>query len=144
MSTLQSFLNSLLGQFMIGGTTVSGISYFSKNFSTLAASIIGGVPIGLPSALFIDDKNVLSYLQNLSVMTFILFFVTTMSFVIMKYEKYDKYKTISISLGTWVALSIFYYIPFHLTGFPKDLTLYWEAGYKYLDHFLHNKLHILI
>jgi hypothetical protein len=110
MSTLQSFLNSLLGQFMIGGTTVSGISYFSKNFSTLAASIIGGVPIGLPSALFIDDKNVLSYLQNLSVMTFILFFVTTMSFFIMKYEKYDKYKTISISLGTWVALSILYYI----------------------------------
>jgi hypothetical protein len=49
---LEKILNSLPGQFVLGGTTVSGISYLSNQMSSLIGGIFGGIPIGLPSCVF--------------------------------------------------------------------------------------------
>ena len=52
MSALQSFVNSLPGQFIIGGLTVSGITGFSNHLNNPAlAGIIASVPIGMPSSV---------------------------------------------------------------------------------------------
>ena len=108
--SVKHFLQSELGQFVVGGTTVAGISYLAKHFSTLVAAIFGGVPIGLPSSVFIEDNKVLSYLKNSTVMAFILFLATLTAFLLKKYKKYDKYKTVSLAMLTWVALGFLYYL----------------------------------
>ncbi len=110
MSLTKEFLESEFGQFLIGGSTVAGISYLSKHFSTLIAAIFGGVPIGLPSAVFIDESKVLEYLKNSTMMSFILFFATLTAFLLKKYKKYDKYKTVSISMFAWAFFGFLYYL----------------------------------
>lgn len=108
--SLGKILNSLPGQFTIGGTTVSGISYLSNKFSPLIGGIFGGVPIGLPSSLFIDDNKVLGYLENLSVMTVILSIVTILAYFLKKYKKYDKFKVVEICMSIWFVLATIYYV----------------------------------
>ena len=110
MSSLQSFLNSQTGQFVLGGTTVSGISYISNYMSPLLGGIFGGIPIGLPSSVFIDDKKVLDYLQNLSAMTIILSIVTITAYLLKRYKNYNKYDVVKTSMGMWVLFAFIYYL----------------------------------
>ena len=106
----EELVNSLVGKFIVGGTFVSGIAFIAKHFSTLMAAIFAGVPIGLPSSLFIDEKHVLEYLENLTLMTLILFIVTLFAYLFKKYTNSDKYKTIKTTVVVWVALSFIYYL----------------------------------
>ena len=58
MSTINTFINSLPGQFLIGGITVAGINYFSNNIANSAiAGVIASVPVGLPSTIFVKDAK---------------------------------------------------------------------------------------
>ena len=107
--SIGKILNSLPGQFVLGGSTVSGISYLSNQMSPLIGGIFGGIPIGLPSCVFIDDNKVLSYLQNLSAMTLILSFVTILAYLLKKYKKYDKFLITKICMSIWSLLAIIYY-----------------------------------
>ena len=80
MSTINKFINSLPGQFLIGGLTVAGINYFSNNIANTAiAGVIAGVPVGLPSTIFVKDAKVSDYSTHLLFMTAILFFVTLLT-----------------------------------------------------------------
>ena len=103
-------INSLPGQFVLGGTTVSGISYLSNQMSPLIGGIFGGIPIGLPSSILINDKKVVSYLENLSFMTIILSIVTILAYYFIRYKKMNKNKAILISMGAWFLLAALYYI----------------------------------
>lgn len=110
MSKLQNFLNSQGGQFIIGGSTVSGISFLSNNMGPLLGGIFGGIPIGLPSAVFIDDKKVSSYLGNLSFMSIILSTVTLIAYYLITYKKMDKNQAIKISMTLWFLFAFIYYL----------------------------------
>ena len=106
---IKQLLNSFLGQFVIGGTTVSGISYLSNNVNPLLGGIFGGIPIGLPSAIFVDNNKVLRYLQNLSIMTVILSCVTILAYVLKLYNYTTQY-TIGVSMFLWFVIAFIYYI----------------------------------
>ena len=110
MLKIQDFLNSTPGQFIIGGTTVSGISYLSNFMNPLLGGIFGGIPIGLPSSVFIDDNKVLSYLENLSVMTIILSIVTISGYLLKKHTKKSKYEIIKITMSIWGITALIYYL----------------------------------
>ena len=106
---IKQFLNSLFGQFIIGGLTVAGIAYFSNNINNSAiAGLIAGIPIGLPSTVFVDDKKVASYISSLLITTGILFTVTAVCWYLVHYEKFDKFKAVQYSMGIWLTLGLIF------------------------------------
>ena len=105
-SVVGEFLHSLPGQFLIGGLTVAGIAYFSNNATNPAvAGIIGALPVGMPSSIFVDDDKVASYAYNLLLMTIPLLLATLSNWYLISKLKYTKYESVGISMGVFVAIS---------------------------------------
>ena len=58
-------LNDLILPFIIGGATVAGIKYLSKNVGPEYAALLGALPVGYISTYFIkDDTKTKIYLKN--------------------------------------------------------------------------------
>lgn len=107
---IEYFVNSLPGQFIIGGTTVASISALSNIVGdTLLAGIIASIPIGMPSTIFIKGKNVKSYTWNLLVMTSVLVLATISNYILINHMEYDKYYAVGISMSVWALLGVIYY-----------------------------------
>lgn len=105
--SLHKFINSLPGQFLIGGLTVAGIGYAGNNVANKAiAGLIAAMPIGMPSSIFIDDKKVEQYAYNLLIMTFVLLAATFSNWALLKYGKMDKYKSVMISMAIFWGLGL--------------------------------------
>ena len=110
MSFIHEAMNSLPGQFMIGGATVAGISFISNHLNNpLLAGIIASIPIGMPSTIFVKDSQVLSYTWNLLVMTSVLVLATTINYYLVNHAHYDKYESAGISFAIWAGLGAVYY-----------------------------------
>lgn len=105
-SIIASFLKSLQGQFLIGGLTVAGIAYFSNNLSNAALSgIIGAIPVGMPTSVFVDDSKVEAYALNLLIMSIPLFIATFTNWFFISKMKFSKYKSVSVSMGIFLGSS---------------------------------------
>ncbi len=99
------FINSLPGQFLIGGLTVAGIAYFSNNASNpLVAGLIGALPVGMPSSVFVDDSKVEAYSLNLMLMTIPLVLATISNWYLISKMKLTKYKSVGISLTLFILI----------------------------------------
>jgi hypothetical protein len=106
-SVIGTFLKSLEGQFLIGGLTVAGIAYFSNHLSNAALSgIIGALPVGMPSSVFVDDSKVEAYALNLLIMSIPLFIATFTNWFFISKMKFSKYKSVSISMGIFLVSSL--------------------------------------
>lgn len=106
-SILGSFLKSLVGQFIIGGITVAGIAYFSNTLTNAAiAGIIGALPVGMPSSVFVDDSKVEAYAFNLLIMSIPLLIATFSNWFLISKMKFSKYKSVSISMGIYILSSL--------------------------------------
>ena len=102
-SNIGSFLKSLPGQFLIGGITVAGIAYFRNNLTKAAlAGVIGAMPVGMPSSVFVDDSKVESYALNLLIMSIPLFIATFTNWFFISKMKFSKYKSVSLSMGIFL------------------------------------------
>uniref|UniRef100_A0A6C0CSB8 Uncharacterized protein n=1 Tax=viral metagenome TaxID=1070528 RepID=A0A6C0CSB8_9ZZZZ len=111
MSPIQTFINSLPGQFIIGGLTVSGIAGFSNHLHNPAlAGIVASVPIGMPSSIFVSDSEIAEYSWKLLVMTTVLFLATFANWFFITKMKMSKYKSVGISMGIWAGIGAIYYI----------------------------------
>ena len=107
-SIIAKFLKSLMGQFLLGGLTVAGIAYFSNNLTNAAlAGVIGAMPVGMPSSIFVDDSKVESYAYNLLIMTIPLFISTFTNWYFISRMKYSKYKSVSISMSIFLLSALF-------------------------------------
>ena len=105
-SIIASFLKSLQGHFLIGGLTVAGIAYFSNNLSNAALSgIIGAIPVGMPTSVFVDDSKVEAYALNLLIMSIPLFIATFTNWFFISKMKFSKYKSVSVSMGIFLGSS---------------------------------------
>ena len=110
MALVKKFLNSLPGQFIIGGLTVAGISAFSNTLNNpLLAGIVASIPIGMPSTVFVKDNQVASYTWNLLVMTSVLVLATTINYYLVNHAGYDKYQSAGTSMAVWAGLGAIYY-----------------------------------
>jgi len=104
------FINSIPGQFMMGGLTVSGISVFSNNLNNpLLSGIVASIPVGMPSSIFIKDSQLPEYSWNLLVMTSVLYLSTFINWYLITKEKMSKYESVQIAMSVWVGLGIIYY-----------------------------------
>ena len=110
MSIVQKFVNSLPGQFLIGGLTVAGITGFSNNLHNPAlAGIIASVPIGMPSSVFVKDSEIAEYSWKLLVMMSVLFLATFANWFLITKMKMSKYKSVAIAMSIWAGLGAIYY-----------------------------------
>jgi len=110
MSLVHTFLNSLFGQFIIGGLTVAGITSFSNQLhNPLLAGIVASVPIGMPSAVFVNDKELPSYSWNLLIMTSGLYLATFVFWFMFNHLKFDKYQSVSVAMSIWAGFGVIYY-----------------------------------
>ena len=110
MEELNKFVDSLPGQFVIGGLTVAGISGFANQLHNPAlAGIIASVPIGMPSSIFVSDKEIVEYSWKLLVMTSVLMCATFTNWYLLAHKKMSKYKSVPISMSVWAGLGAVYY-----------------------------------
>ncbi|MDA9298857.1 hypothetical protein N9P79_00660 [Crocinitomicaceae bacterium] len=111
MYLIKKFFNSLAGQFIIGGLTVSGISAFSNQLGNpILAGIIASIPIGMPSTVFVKNNQIESYTWTNLVLTSVLVISTMVNYYLINHAGYDKYQSVEISMGIWTGLGIFYYL----------------------------------
>ena len=104
-SIVGKFLHSTPGQFIIGGLTVAGIAYFSNNVTNPAiAGLIGALPVGMPSSVFVDDSKVEGYAFNLMLMSIPLFLATILNWYLISKMKLDKYESVSYSMVSFVVI----------------------------------------
>jgi hypothetical protein len=106
--------------FLIGGLTVSGIKYSSHNMKQEYAAIIGALPLGLFSTLFVIELNKTDdYIKNYTLQTVLTILAGAIylfcSQVYVKFVDKSKSNDISpnrvrfayiISITTWILLSI--------------------------------------
>ena len=105
-SVIGKFIHSTPGQFVIGGFTVAGIAYFSNNASNPAvAGIIGALPVGMPSSVFVEDHKVASYAYNLTLMTFPLMLCTICNWYLITQMRFTKYTSVGMSMLVFIATS---------------------------------------
>ena len=108
---LKSFVQSIVGQFVIGGLTVAGIAGFSNSLHDPAlAGIIASVPIGMPSSVFVSDADVTEYSWNLLVMTSGLFLATFVNWLLLAHVKAPKYESVACAMSVWAIFGAIYYI----------------------------------
>ncbi len=105
-SEIGSMINSLPGQVIIGGLTVAGIAYASNNASSpMIAGILGALPIGMPSSVFVDDNKVTAYAFHLFIFSIPLILGTFLNWYLLEKEKLSKYESVAISLTVIVVLN---------------------------------------
>lgn len=106
--------------FLIGGLTVSGIKYSSHHMKQEYAAIIGALPLGLFSTLFVIELNKTDdYIKNYTLQTVLTILAGAVylfcSQVYVKFVDKSKSNDISpnrvrfayiISITTWILLSI--------------------------------------
>ena len=110
MSLVKKFVNSLPGQFLIGGLTVAGISAFSNILNNpVLAGIVASIPIGMPSTVFVKDNQVASYTWNLLVMTSVLVLATSTNYYLVNHAGYNKYQSAVVSMAVWAGLGAICY-----------------------------------
>lgn len=110
MEAVNNFVNSLPGQFVIGGLTVAGISGFANQLHNPAlAGIIASVPIGMPSSVFVSDNEIVEYSWKLLVMTSVLMCATFTNWYLLTHTKMSKYRTVPIAMSVWAGLGAVYY-----------------------------------
>ena len=101
------FINSIPWQFLIGGLTVAGIAYFSNNAANpLVAGLIGALPVGMPSSVFVDDNKVEQYSLNLMLMTIPLVLATISNWFLISKMKFTQYKSVELSLALFIVVGI--------------------------------------
>ena len=99
---IKDIIQGIPGQFMIGGLTVAGISYFgNSDINPILAGVVAAMPIGMPSSIFVKDSKVAQYSKNLLLMSIVLFAVTTTNWYFISILKWTKYKSVGASMALY-------------------------------------------
>ena len=97
--------------FFISGFIVSGISYIGNLFSPIAASILAGIPISVPSTLLIKGRfKQKQFINSAFHMVCILALSSGFCSYLMHYLDIVTVTAVIISLLLWLILSTVYYM----------------------------------
>ena len=107
MGLIQKYLET----FILSGATVSGISYVGNHMNPLAAGIISGIPISIPSMLLIDGrKNREQFIWSAFIMVGFLTIITGLCAYLMHNTTWTDIHCITISFISWCAGAFIYYL----------------------------------
>jgi hypothetical protein len=95
-------IKSLIIPFIIGGFTVAGVKFASKNISNTAiAALIGAIPIGLISIVFISNDKSLGYSENYFFITLALLTSIAFFYTLRTYTNWNKNLILVLALILW-------------------------------------------
>lgn len=107
MKLLQKYLET----FILSGATVSGISYVGNHMNPLAAGIISGIPISIPSMLLIDGrKNREQFIWSAFIMVSWLAVITGLCSFLFTSIKFSAIMAVCISFVSWCIGGYVYYL----------------------------------
>ena len=107
MSNILHYLET----FGLSGATVTGISYVGNKLNPLAAGIISGVPISIPSMLLITGKQARKeFIWSAFIMVSFLAIITGFCALLFNHFELSASLSVSISFLTWCAGGYLYYI----------------------------------
>ena len=96
-----------LKTFILSGAVVSGISYVGNNLNPLAAGIISGIPISIPSMLLINGrKNREQFIWSAFVMVSWLAVITGLCAFLFTSVKFSAIMSVCISLCTLSSVAL--------------------------------------
>ena len=97
--------------FIIAGATVTGINYVGNNMNALAAGIISGVPISIPSMLLIKGrKNREKFIWSAFIMVSWLAVITGFCAFLFNHLKLNATLAVSASFISWCVGGYIYYL----------------------------------
>jgi hypothetical protein len=100
-----------LETFILSGATVSGISYVGNQMNPLAAGIISGIPISIPSMLLINGrKNREQFIFSAFVMVSWLAVITGLCSFLFAYIKLSADVSVGICFVSWCIGGYIYYL----------------------------------
>ncbi len=100
-----------LETFILSGSTVTGISYVGNNMNPLAAGIISGVPISIPSMLLIKGRsNREKFIWSAFVMVSFLAVITGLCTFLFTKVRMSANKSVAISFISWCIGGFIYYL----------------------------------
>ncbi len=104
-------ISKLMETFVLSGATVTGITYVGNHFNPLAAGIISGIPISIPSMALIKGRsNQQKFIWSAFVMVCFLAIITGLcAYLMLKTSLSDIY-CIAISFLSWCLGAFIYYL----------------------------------
>lgn len=97
--------------FILSGLTVSGISYVGNNLNPLAAGIISGIPISIPSMLLIKGRqNQQQFIWSAFIMVSFLAIITGLCAFLFTKMKMSANASVAISFVSWCIGGYIYYL----------------------------------
>ena len=110
-------LYSLIQTFILSGLTVTGISYVGNNLNPLAAGIISGIPISIPSMLLVNRReDQKKFIWSAFIMVSFLALITGLCAYLVIYQNMGSIPSVIISFLSWCAGALLYY--FYLRRTP--------------------------
>ncbi len=107
MANIMKYLET----FLISGATVTGISYVGNNMNPLAAGIISGVPISIPSMLLIHGKeNRSKFIWSAFVMVSFLAVITGLCAFLFIKLNLTAAMAVGVSFFSWCFGAYIYYL----------------------------------
>ncbi len=95
-------LVTLLEPFLIGGSVIAGVKWASLYLNPGLAAVIGGVPTGLISSMFIAQDQRTDYVHNYIFVTAILLVAVLLYYYLLIKTKLDKTYAFVIALVFWI------------------------------------------
>ena len=103
--------SEILKEFLIGGTTVAGISYLGNYVDPILAGLLAGIPMGLPTIYFIQQAKAEAYIRNLSFTTVLLCITTLLYYYLFVKLNVGKNIGIVYTMSFWfISIIAIYYI----------------------------------
>jgi len=107
---MSSFLD-YLKTFTLAGLTVTGISYLGNNYNPLAAGILSGIPISIPSMLLIHNlKKQKSFISSATIMVAFLAVITALCWFLLVKLNMSPDLSVAISFTSWGIGAFIYYL----------------------------------
>ena len=107
MGLIQKYLET----FIISGSTVAAITYVGNHMNPLAAGIISGIPISIPSMLLINGrKNREQFIFSAFVMVSWLAVITGLCSFLFAHIKLSADVSVGISFVSWCIGGYIYYL----------------------------------
>jgi len=97
--------------FVLSGATVAGITYVANSINPLAAGIISGIPISIPSMLLVKGRSdQKKFIWSAFVMVCFLSLVTGLCALLMYETALSDMHSVLISFAAWCVGALIYYM----------------------------------
>jgi len=93
--------------FFIGGSIISGAKYISKKVSALWASLLGGLPTGIISAMFLKDNNdIHKFYHGYLIQSIVLTIIIILLNLAITTTDISVNKLLLIAISIWLVVSV--------------------------------------